>query len=54
METRGRKKLNPKEKKVAIQLYVFQQYVDTLGGKESLKQLIYSFIKKQTDEHRNL
>jgi hypothetical protein len=53
-ETRGRKKINPEEKKTAIQLYILQKNIDMLGGKEAVQELIYSFIKKQTNEPRNL
>jgi hypothetical protein len=47
-ETRGRKPIEDKLKKVNLQLYVQQYQVDKLGGMKKTKEKLLNYINEKT------
>lgn len=44
-ETRGRKSIPDDEKKIPITIFVKTEFINKLGGKESLKQILTNYLK---------
>lgn len=53
-ETRGRKPLQDKLKKVHLQLYVQQYQVDKLGGITKTKEKLINYINEKTIRNTKL
>jgi hypothetical protein len=49
-ETRGRKPIDPKDKKVQISIYVPNSTITKMGGKKSAQDKLYQFTKSYHEQ----
>jgi len=49
-DNRGRKKLDPEMKKIAVQVYITKIDVDRLGGLKQTKNKVLNFLKLKLHE----